>query len=126
MFAMNKANIFVLLLLAGCASSAPKDIELNEPVSVFESAKDSRAVMNCVRREWVNLKWRTCSAGQPIVIETEQGTDLYAQNVVDGSWSVITGIDHEQGSTMGLHVDLGSGMDCDVQTPFENAIKLCR
>lgn len=123
---MKKPCLFFVLLLAGCAASAPKDIELGEPVSQFESAKDSRTVLNCVRREWLNMKWRTCSAGQPIVIETEQGTDLYAQNVVDGSWSVITGIDHDQGSTIGVHVDLDSGMNCDVQTPFDNAIRLCK
>ena len=123
---MKKSVLFLLVLLIGCAASAPKDIELDEPVAQFESAKDSRTVLNCVRREWVNMKWRTCSAGQPIVIETEQGTDLYAQNVVDGSWSVITGIDHGQGSTIGVHVDPDSGMNCDVQTPFENAIRLCK
>ena len=123
---MKKTYLLLLLLLTGCAASAPRDIELGEPVSQFESAKDSKAVLNCVRREWVNMKWRTCSAGQPIVIETAQGTDLYAQNVVDGSWSVITGIDHDQGSTIGVHVDLDSGMNCDVQTPFENAIRLCK
>ena len=123
---MKKSCLLFLLLLTGCAASAPKDIELNEPVAQFESAKDSRTVMNCVRREWVNMKWRTCSAGQPIVIETEQGTDLYAQNVVDGSWSVITGVDHDQGSTIAIHVDPNSGMRCDVQTPLEGAIRACK
>ncbi|UCH48870.1 MAG: hypothetical protein JSU95_03445 [Betaproteobacteria bacterium] len=72
------------------------------------------------------MKWRTCSAAQPIVLDTDQGTDLYTQNVVDGSWSVITGVDHEQGSTIAIHVDLDSGMECDVQTPFERAITLCK
>ncbi|UCD68844.1 MAG: hypothetical protein JSW48_01690 [Betaproteobacteria bacterium] len=122
---MKKSCLFVLLL-TGCAASAPKNIELGEPVAQFESAKESKTVLNCVRREWVNMKWRTCSAAQPIVLDTEQGTDLYAQMVVDGSWSVITGIDHEPGSTIAIHIDKNSAMGCNVQTPFEEAIRRCK
>ena len=123
---MKKSYLFVLALLIGCAASAPRDIELGEPVSQFESAKESKAVMSCLRREWTNMKWRTCSAAQPIVLDTEQGTDLYTQMVVDGSWTVISGIDHEQGSTISIHIDESMALGCDVQTPIERGIRRCR
>lgn len=123
---MKKSYLLLLLLLAGCAASAPKQIELEEPVAQFESANDSKTVLRCVRQEWLNIKWRVCSAAEPILIETEQGADLYTQLVVDGSWSVITGVDHEQGSTIAIHIDRDSALGCDVQTPFEAAIGVCK